>query len=58
MRADVFAVVAFLFCAILILGFIFSQYKECESRDGEFVRGVIWFKCINAVYENGHRRRD
>ncbi len=32
---------------LLAIGFVITdQYNICRAQDGEFVRGVIWFKCI------------
>lgn len=45
MKENLFAIVALLLFAVIAIT-VAVQWADCAKLGGEFVRGVIWFKCI------------
>lgn len=37
----------FLLCVSGYIYIIASQYHDCHKYNGDFVRGLFWFECIN-----------
>ncbi len=45
MKQKVFEIICLL-GIIIVLVIVSNQWVNCSKCGGEFVRGVVWFKCI------------
>jgi len=37
----------FILCLAGYIYIIASQYHDCNKNNGDFVRGLFWFECLN-----------
>ena len=32
--------------ALVVFGFLWSGYSECNDQGGQYVRGLFWMECV------------